>query len=289
MRRAQAGPGQRVLAQGFRRLADFPLAGQEDQNVAGAEAGQFVGGIDDCVIEIALVVLFVDVDNRAVTHLDRVEAAGHLDHRGAVEMLRETLGVDGRRGDDHLQVGPPGEQLFQVAEQKVDVQAALVRLVDDDRLVGVQIRIGLRLGEQDAIGHQLDPAFRRRFIVETDLDADAGADLRLQFLRQPRRHRTGGQPARLGMTDQAARADAEIEADFRQLRRLARSGLAAHDDYLVVGDQFGNLAPPFVDRQIGLEFGFRQACPACFDGGSRSACQGSQISLQLLLFLPGGA
>jgi hypothetical protein len=34
-----------MLAQGFGRLADFALAGQEDQNVAAAEPRQFIGGI----------------------------------------------------------------------------------------------------------------------------------------------------------------------------------------------------------------------------------------------------
>jgi hypothetical protein len=64
---------QRMLAQRLRRLADFALAGQEDEDVAGAEAGQFVGGIDDGVVEIALVVLLVDVLDRPMTHLDRVQ------------------------------------------------------------------------------------------------------------------------------------------------------------------------------------------------------------------------
>jgi hypothetical protein len=76
------------------------------------------------------------------------------------EMRRKAVGVDGRRGDDELEVGPLGQQLLEVAEQEIDVEAALVRLVDDDRLVGVQVGVGLRLGEQDAVGHQLDPAFR---------------------------------------------------------------------------------------------------------------------------------
>ena len=162
VRRRQPRPRQRVLAQGFRRLADFPFAGQEDEDVAAAQPRQFVGGIDDRVVEIALVVLLFQIGDRPVAHLDRVQPAGHLDHRRAVEMLRKALGVDGRRGDDQLQVRAPGQQLLQVAEQEVDVQAALVRLVDDDRLVGVQPGVGLRLGEQDAVGHQLDPTVRGR-------------------------------------------------------------------------------------------------------------------------------
>jgi hypothetical protein len=48
----------------------------------------------------------------------------------------KAVGVDGGRGDDHLQVGPARQDLAQVAQQEVDVQAALVRLVDDERVVG---------------------------------------------------------------------------------------------------------------------------------------------------------
>src|SRR3712207_7623898 len=46
------------------------------------------------------------------------------------EVLGDPLDVDGRRGDDQLEVRTPGQQLGQVAEQEVDVEAALVRLVD---------------------------------------------------------------------------------------------------------------------------------------------------------------
>ena len=43
--------------------------------------------------------------------------------------------VDRRRGDDDLEVGAARQQLLEVAEDEVDVEAALVRLVDDDRVV----------------------------------------------------------------------------------------------------------------------------------------------------------
>ena len=203
-------------------------------------------------------------------------------------MLRKALGVDGRRGDDQLEVRPPGQQLLQVAEQEIDVQAALVRLVDDDRLVGVQVRVGLRLGEQDAVGHQLDPAFRRALVVEANLDADASPDLRLQFLRQPCRHRAGGQPARLGMADQAARPDAEIEADLRQLRGLARTGFAADDDHLIFRDQLGDVGPALIHRQVGLEFRLRQLGTPFLHRRAGTLDQCRQIGLQFLLLFAAG-
>ena len=286
MRRTQAGAGQRVLPQRFRRLADFALAGQEDQDVAAAQARQFVGGIDDGVVEIALVVILFKIGNRPVTHVDRVEPARHLDHRCTAEMLRKALGVDGRRGDDDFQVRTLGQQLLEVAEQEVDVQAALVRLVDDDRVVGREIRIGLRLGEQDAVGHELDPAVGGRLVLEADFHPDAGADLRLQFLRQARRDRARREPAWLRVADQSGAAAAEFETDFRQLRRLAGAGFAANDDHLVLGDQRRDFRAPLIDRQIGLEFGFGQAGPALFQPGARFLEQGGKIGLQFCPFFP---
>ena len=59
---------------------------------------------------------------------------------GASLKCREPFRVDGRRSDDQFQVGPLRQQLLQVAQQEVDVQRTLMRLVDDDRVVGVEER-----------------------------------------------------------------------------------------------------------------------------------------------------
>ena len=91
-----------------------------------------------------------------------------------------------------------------MAEQEVDVEAALVRLVDDDRVVGTQQRIALRLGEQDAVGHQLDAGAGREPVLEADLVADDLAERRLQLLGDAPGDARGGDAARLGVADQAA-------------------------------------------------------------------------------------
>ena len=77
----------------------------------------------------------VSVFGRSVHHFDGIAAAAHLHHRRVVEVLRKRADVDRCTGDDDLQVGAPPQQHFDVAEQKVDVQAALVRLVDDQHFV----------------------------------------------------------------------------------------------------------------------------------------------------------
>src|SRR3546814_1827019 len=62
---------------------------------------------------------------RPVTHLHRMAAPLHVHHRRAAEVCGEARGVDGGRGDDHLQVAAPLQQLLQVAEQEIDVETAL--------------------------------------------------------------------------------------------------------------------------------------------------------------------
>jgi len=58
-------------------------------------------------------------------------------------VFREALGVDGRRGDDEFRSGRLGRKLFHVAEEKIDVEAPLVRLVDDQRVVLPQLPVAL--------------------------------------------------------------------------------------------------------------------------------------------------
>ena len=160
----QVQPAQRV-----RGVPDLPLAGQEHQDVAVTLALQLTHGVADGVglVAVRVVVGVVRVDDRPVPDLDRIAAPGDLDDRylgsgGPGEVSREPLRVDGRGGDDHLEVGSAGQQLGQVAEDEVDVEAALVRLVDDQRVVLAEHPVAGQLGQQDAVGHQLDQGGRRR-------------------------------------------------------------------------------------------------------------------------------
>ena len=98
--------------------------------------------------------------NRPVAHLDRIQPARHFDHRRGLSSLPKCRAKRSASIVAEVTItfrsGRRGRISLQVAEQEIDVQAALVRLVDDERVVGVEQRIALRLGEQDAVGHQLD-------------------------------------------------------------------------------------------------------------------------------------
>ncbi len=88
-----------MLAQRLRRLADLALARQEHEDVALTLARELLRRVADRLVEIVVFVLRLD---RVVTDLHRVEPPGNLDDGRTAEVLREPLGIDGRRGDDEL-------------------------------------------------------------------------------------------------------------------------------------------------------------------------------------------
>ena len=203
---------------------------------------------------LALLVRLRQLDQRPVADLDRVGAPGHLDHR-RVEVLGEPVHVDGRAGDDQLEVRPARQQPLEVAEQEVDVEAALVRLVDDDRVVAAQVAIALQLGEQDAVGHQLDPAALRRPVGEPHLVADQVAELGAELVGDPLGHGPGRDPARLGVADHLAPFGERPRPSSRQILGscvvLPEPVSPGQHDHLVVADRGGDVVTPLADRQLG--------------------------------------
>ena len=174
--RMHPGAAKRMLAQRLGGFANFPLTRQEHQHVAVASAAQFLDGFDDGIVQIAILVLVGSIGlHRPVADFHRIQPPADLDHRrgtaGRGEMAGKPLGVDRGRGNDDLQIRPLRQQLLEIAEQKIDIEAALMRLVDDDCVVCPQQRIALRFRQQNAVGHQLDRGAGRQCIVETDLVA----------------------------------------------------------------------------------------------------------------------
>ena len=210
--------------------------------------------------------LFASVAQRPVPDFHRVGPAGYLDDRRTREGRRESLRVDGRGGDDHLQVRAAGQQLPEVAEDEVDVQAALVRLVDDQRVVAAQLPVAGELVQQDTVGHQLDQRVVGGHVGEPDLVADRLAQRAAQFLGDPLGDRPGRQPPRLGVADLPGDAAAQLQADLGDLGRLARAGLPRDDHHLVVADGPQDLVLALADGQLSGIRDRRHGRPA---GGPR--------------------
>ena len=202
---AGVGVVRQVAAQVVGGIANLALARQKHQDVATRCAGpQLVHRIGNRVAQVMLAAFFP----RAVTHLHRESAARHHQHRcgtfGRGKVLRKSVGVDGGRGDDDFQIGAARQDLTQIAQQKIDVQTALMRLVNDECVVGQQQRIGLRLGQQNAVGHQLHRGVARQLVLEAHLVAHHLAQRGFQLVGNPLGHRGGGNPARLRVANDLA-------------------------------------------------------------------------------------
>ena len=202
---AGVGVVRQVAAQVFGGISNFTLTWQKHQDVAARRTcPQFVHRVRDGVAQVVFAAFFPG----AVAHFHRKSATRHHQHRrwtmAAGEMLGKAISINRGRGDDDFQVGATRQYLLQIAQQKVNVQASLVRLVNDDGVVGLQERVGLRLGQQDAIGHQLDRCISGQFVLKPHLETHHLAQGRLHFLGNPLGHRGGGDAARLGVANDLA-------------------------------------------------------------------------------------
>ncbi len=185
-------------------------------------------------------------------------------------MAGEAVGVDRGAGDDDLQVGALRQQLPEVAEDEVDVEAALVGLVDDQRVVAPQHPVALDLGEQDAVGHHLDERGLAHLVGEPHRVADVGrravdpssSAIRSAIVRAATRR--GWVCPIIPSTPRPA-----SRHSFGQLGALARPGLAGDDHHLVVADRGEQLVAPLGDRQ---RLGVPQATTVD-DGDRRSAAR----------------
>ena len=245
-----------LLAERISDVVDLTFAAEEHEHIPWPVVGEFVDGVDHrshliaAVGGIALVVIAV----RAIAHLDRIRASLDHEHRSGVavgvgEVLGESFGVDRCRRDDHLEVRPLRQQLLEIAEREIDVEAALVRLVDDQGVVSAQHAIALEFVEQDPIGHHPQQRALADTVVEPNRVPHPVADRRADLLGDPLGHRASRDPPGLCVPDHAIDPAARLEAHLRELGALARPGLARHDHDLVVADRLHQLVTAFGDRQ----------------------------------------
>jgi hypothetical protein len=193
-----------VLAQVVGRFADLALAGQEDQDVA-RRAPRHSSSTASAMASFRSRSRGFSSNGRQRCSTG-TGAARHHDHRAparrrpkcfakrSASMVAEVTMTSGRAAR---------QDLAQVAQQEVDVQAALVRLVDDDRVVGrssgsVCVSAS-RMPSVISLTEAPGSAGREAHLVAHHL-----AQRRVQLLGDALGHaETGGDAARLGVADQA--------------------------------------------------------------------------------------
>ena len=184
-----------------------------------------------------------------------------------------------------LRSGRFGSSCLRKPEDEVDVEAALVGLVDDQRVVALEHPVVLQLGEQDPVGHHLDATLFRRTVREPHLVADGLPQLSAELLGDALGDAARSDPARLGVADhraalRAAVTAAQREADLGQLRGLSGARLPRDDHHLVVADRLGDVVTTGRDRQVGREVDTHSAAilPRRVNGGRSGSGGGVQVS-----------
>ena len=171
---------QKVVAlqvfQAVQGVVDVPLRGHKDEDVAvrtwgrgGTEAGHRGNGL----VHIGIFRFLAPVAG-PVFGVDRKAAALDGDDRRAFKMPAETLRIDGGRGDDELEIGTSGQEALQVAQEKIDVQTALMGLVQDNGVVLQQFRVCAGFRQEYAVGHEFDEGIPGRLAVKADLLRNKG-------------------------------------------------------------------------------------------------------------------
>ena len=139
---------------------------------------------------------------------------------------------------------------MQAAEQEIDVQRPLMRLIDDHRVVAAQERIAADLGEQQAVGDDADQGVRGAAVVEAHRVADRPAEGDVELIGDSLRHGARRDPSRLGVGDRPEHTTPELQTELGQLRRLARAGLPGDDDDLVVTNGGKQVVVAGGDREL---------------------------------------
>ena len=165
-------------------------------------------------------------------------------------MTRETLRIDGGRGNDDFQIRAFGQQLTQITENEIDVQAALMRFIDDQRVVLHQHAILLDFGQQNTVRHQFDQRVVTDLIGKADFIADRVAKRGVQLIGNTVRHRTRRQTSRLGVADHAFYPAAKLHADFWDLGGFTGTGFPGNDHHLMVANGVKDIVFFLTDRQI---------------------------------------
>ena len=85
-------------------ITDFTLAAHKDQDISRSFSSKFIHGIENRLKLVTVDIISI-VHHGAITHFDRIGSPRDFDNGRIIEMTRETLRVNGRRRNDHFQIG----------------------------------------------------------------------------------------------------------------------------------------------------------------------------------------
>ena len=200
----QGGP------QKFGAGADFPGARQKDQKVAGGLTQHLQDGGGDPPRKGSFSV------GRKVALFDRKGLTLRRDYRRSAQEGSHGAAVEGCRHDQDLQVFPQGAAEVEAEGQRqVRLEAALVKLVENNHGNAFQAGILLEAPGEDALGHHLEAGLFRSPAVEADGITQGPAEGFAKSLRHPPRR---------GNSREATRLQHDDPPFFRREYRKERQG-----------------------------------------------------------------
>ena len=165
------------LPQDIAAVADISLRGEENQHVPWRFSGvELPDGTDTTVNIIFKFTVLIRIRWR-VAHFNGVGFTRDRDNRGIVEMFGEGLRIYGSRGDNNFQVRALGENILQMAEQEIDIQASLMSFIDNQNVVIGQKSVLPRFGQQHPVRHKFDSGALAGAVLKTDLVSHCMAKL----------------------------------------------------------------------------------------------------------------
>ena len=204
------------------------------------------------------IVNLVELFEASIPNFDRVSAPRNFNgrYRFAVidvfvgKMFGKTFRINRCRSDNQLEFWSAGQEPLHHTKQEVDVERPFVCFVNDERVVLSKVFVRLRFGEQDSIGHQFDERVAGNLVVESNFIPDCLTKRRVEFFGNACGNGSGGNTARLGVSDGAVDATSDFKANFWYLCGLPGPRFAAHDNDLIVPNEIGNLLSPLDDGQV---------------------------------------
>ncbi|MNN32630.1 hypothetical protein D3C81_1463540 [compost metagenome] len=187
----------RVIAQRIGELlmhaTDLGLSRQEHQHAAGLVVQGFEDGLHQARLDE-----FTGLERPAPAHRHRVHAPFAAQDRRVVEQPGQAFAFKRGGHQENFQRLIVTEQFATIEAQgqgQVSVEAALVKLVENQQAHAFQRRIILQAPGEDAFGDHFDSGIGADFAVEANAIAHGFADLFPQLTGQPLRRRACGQSA----------------------------------------------------------------------------------------------
>ena len=134
---------------------------------------------------------------RSVADRQRMQGTRHINHRAVAQEVRHRRRLQCRRHYQDAKVRSCEPRLASQRQTQVGVDAALVKLIDDQRGDAAQQGIILQVGRENAFSDHQQPGVSTGLLLEADVPSHLLSQRPATLVGDATRHGPSGDPARL--------------------------------------------------------------------------------------------